>query len=474
MRRRASTLYNLDWFTVILFLVLITIGWINIYSAEYQEEYSSIFNANQRYGTQFLFMMVAIGIAIIILIIDSKFYSLVPYLVYGFAILLLLIVWKFGVKVKGARSWFQIGGFLFQPAELAKFATSLALAKYISTFSFSLEKFRSWAIVFLIILAPAGLIMLQPDMGSTLVYGALILVLYREGFPGWILVLGIFTATLFIVTLSVDRFLIVIGLVAISYGFFYFLNRRLKNIFISMIIMGVTGALFYLIKKIFHLPIDKYYLALGTLTVSGIILTIISLKKRISHVFLVLVFLFSSIAFTYAVNYMFDNILGNHQRSRMNILLNIESDPLGKGYNVNQSKIAIGSGGITGKGFLQGTQTKFNFVPEQSTDFIFCTIGEEWGFLGSGLLIIFYVTLLLRIIFLAERQRSVFSRVYAYCVFSILFLHFMVNIGMTVGLLPVIGIPLPFVSYGGSSLLSFTLLLFVLLRLDASRVELLR
>lgn len=474
MRRTTNTIYSLDWFTVILFLVLVTIGWINIYAADYKEDYTSIFSFSQRYGKQFLLIMAAIVLAIIILIIDSKFYSLIPYLVYGISILMLLIVWKFGVKIKGARSWFHIGPLFFQPAELAKFGTSLALAKYLSTFSFNMEKFRSWAIVALIILSPAGLILLQPDTGSTLVYGALILVLYREGLPGWILVLGAFTAALFIATLSLDRFLIIFILVMISLGFFYFMNRRLKNLLISILILGFTGLLFYGAKIFLNLSIDKYYLSLLTLGVSAIIFAIISVRKKIQRVFLVLIFLFSSIAFTYSVNYVFDNILGKHQRSRVNILLNIESDPLGKGYNVNQSKIAIGSGGITGKGFLQGTQTKFNFVPEQSTDFIFCTIGEEWGFIGSGTLIIIYVILLLRIVFIAERQRSVFSRVYAYCVFSILFFHFAINIGMTIGLFPVIGIPLPFVSYGGSSLWSFTLLLFVLLRLDASRMELLR
>lgn len=419
MRERQGILNNIDWITVLLFLMLAFVGWINIYSAVYNEDHSSIFDFSQRYGKQLIWIFAAMGIALIIVIIDASFFITFAYLIYGISIVSLMAVLVAGTEIAGSKSWFQIGGIAIQPAEFAKFATSLALAKYLSTFNVSLSRLRTKIIASFIIFLPAALVLLQNDAGSALVYVVFILVLFREGLTGNILLIGLAVTVLFVVALLIQKIYIIAFLVFIAVVIFYFMRRSSTNIISLIVILLVSSA------------------------------------------------------FVFSVDYAFDNVLGPHQKKRINVLLGKELDLRGAGYNVHQSKIAIGSGGIAGKGFLQGTQTKYDFVPEQDTDFIFCTIGEEWGYLGSMALIILFLTLLLRLIKLAERQRSNFSRIYGYGVASIIFFHFMVNIGMTIGLLPVIGIPLPFISYGGSSLWAFTILLFIFIRQDASRKELL-
>jgi rod shape determining protein RodA len=430
MRGKRSIFDNIDWFIVVLYVVLVFMGWINIYAAVYNEEHQSIFDMSQRYGKQLLWILTSFAIATTVMLIDQRFYSSFGYLVYGVVIAMLAGVLLFGTEVKGAQSWFSIGSFALQPSEFAKFATCLALAKYLSGQQIRMEELKTKMMATLIIALPAVLILLQPDTGSTLVYAAFIFVLYREGLSGNIFIVGLVSVTLFITTLLLRS-------TTIDLPF----SLQLGGSWIVVVILALfSGGIFYFMRKL------KY-----------------------AWIIVVIAFLASS-AFVTSVDYIFDNVLQAHQTKRIDVLLGLESDPKGAGYNVNQSLIAIGSGGFFGKGLLKGTQTKFDFVPEQSTDFIFCTIGEEWGFLGSFIVIGLFITLLVRIIFLAERQRSKFSRIYGYGLAAILFFHFAVNIGMAIGLAPVIGIPLPFFSYGGSSLWAFTVLLFIFLKLDSDRL----
>jgi len=417
LRARKGTFYNIDWITIFIYLILVIIGWVNIYSAVYDESHSSIVDMSQRYGKQLMFIIAALMLAFIILLVDVKLFSAFSFVIYIITILFLLSVLVIGTKIAGAKSWFQLGGFGLQPAEFAKFATALVLAKYLSGLNVNLLKFSSLFKAGLIIVLPAALIILQPDTGSALVFASFILVLYREGLSSKILLFALMAIVLFIATLMINKFIVL----AVLFSIIFFIYLKLR-------------------------------------------------KRKGSLFILLLIFIMGS-AYVYSVDYAFENILEPHQKTRINVLIGKELDPKGAGYNVNQSKIAIGSGGLSGKGFLQGTQTKFNFVPEQSTDFIFCTVGEEWGLLGSTFLIILFTTLIIRLIILAERQRSAFSRIYGYGVASIFFFHFIINIGMTIGLAPVIGIPLPFLSYGGSSLWAFTILLFIFIRQDASRLE---
>ncbi len=420
MRVAKNLFANVDKTSVILFILLTFFGWINIYASQYNDDASFFFDFSTRYGKQGFFIISSFFVAFLILIIDWKFFYSLAYFFYVICISLLIIVLIKGSITSGATSWFEIGKFKFQPSEFAKYATALALAKYynnihskkIKTF----EKIKSY----LIIIAPCVLILLQNDLGTAIVFSAFIFVLYREGLSGNILIFGLCISVLFIISIMFNKYTIII-----------------------------------------------------CLAVLFLILLIISKRKKKDIIALLSIFTICSV-FVLSSNYIFNNVLAKHQKERINVLIKKDIDPHGSGYNLIQSKIAIGSGGTLGKGFLNGTQTRFDFVPEQSTDFIFCTIGEEWGFLGSIIFILLFTSLLLRILFLAERQRSNFSRIYGYSVATILFLHFFLNIGMTIGLVPVIGIPLPFISYGGSSLLGFTILLFIFLNLDSYRLQILR
>lgn len=419
MRSRQSIIANIDWITIILYFILVLFGWINIYASVYNEEYSSILDMSQRYGKQLMWILAAIVILLIILLIDAKFFSTFAYLIYFAGIAGLIAVLIFGKEIAGSRSWFQLGSFSLQPSEFAKITVSLALAKYLSTFNVSLKKLKHIMRAFAIMLFPALLIFLQNDTGSALVYFSLILVLYREGLSGGLLLTGLIIALLFIFTLLFSNLYVIIGLGVVGIIFFFFINKTTSNILRLLVILIIA---------------------------SGFVLS---------------------------VDYAFNNFLSSHQKKRINVVLGKELDIHGAGYNVHQSKIAIGSGGLWGKGFLKGTQTKYNFVPEQDTDFIFCTVGEEFGFAGSLFLIALYVIFILRLIAISERQKSAFVRIYGYSVVSIFFFHFFINIGMTIGIIPVIGIPLPFISYGGSSLWAFTILLFIFLRQDANRTQIL-
>jgi rod shape determining protein RodA len=474
MRRSINIWKNLDWLTVFLYFILVIMGWLNIYAAVYSEQHQSIFDFDMRYGKQMLWISMSLIMIIVIMLIDTRFYTFFAYVIFGISLILLFLVAYFGKEVNHSRSWFEIAGFHFQPSEFAKVATNLALAKYLSSYGVKIDKTKTILVSTFIIFAPAVLILLQPDFGSVIVYLSLIFVLYREGFPGGFLFFLFLLAVLFILALVLEKIPILIILIIISQFSIIIFNKRYREAIVSTLSLFALYGIIWGISRILNLHILNYYALLFSLIITYIGLLIWSILKKYKVIIWVSLFLGISIGFTSSVEYVFDNFLEQHQKHRINILLGKESDLKGQEYNINQSKIAIGSGGFSGKGYLQGTQTKYNFVPEQSTDFIFCTVGEEWGFLGSFFVLTLFTLLLLRLIILAERQRSVFSRIYGYGLIAILFFHIAINIGMTIGLLPVIGIPLPFFSYGGSSLWAFTLLLFIFLRFDSSRLELLR
>ncbi|MBD9179943.1 MAG: rod shape-determining protein RodA [Odoribacter splanchnicus] len=470
MNRQSELLKNIDWLSIFMYTLLVFMGWLNIYAAVYNDSHSSIFDISQKYGKQIIWIGASFGLGFIIMLTDSKFFTAFSFIIYGLMIALLAAVLVFGKEVNGARSWFEIGSIRLQPAEFAKFATCLAVANVMSRHGFKMMRFSSLLTIGILLALPALLIIKQNDTGSALVYSSFILVMYREGLHGSILLLCFMTVALFIFTLlypPMTVLLLIIGGTLIAFLYY----RQNKHEFYRIIIFLVSCFLFLLfLKWLLDLPVSDHKLLLISYLLCNLIGIYFIYKRKMRHIMLVVLASWLCIGATIGVDYAFDK-LQPHQRDRINNLLGIESDLTGAGYNVNQSKIAIGSGGFSGKGFLQGTQTKFNFVPEQSTDFIFCTVGEEWGFLGSTVVIGLLMAFILRIIYLAERQRSDFSRIYGYGVASILFFHMAINIGMTIGVAPVIGIPLPFFSYGGSSLWAFTILIFIFLRLDANRLQ---
>ena len=469
---RSNFWARIDWVTLGIYLILILLGWMSIYSATYVEDQEfHLFNFSTRYSRQFIFILAALLIGLVILVVDSKFWAFFAYPIYGVMIFLLLLVLVVGDVINGAKSWIVFGPVSLQPSEFAKFGTILAMAKVLSRFNFKIHDLKSILLLAVIIGSPAVLIYAQHDIGSAIVYVALLLVLFREGLTPTFLILGALAVFLFFLTLvfpllgliSIISILAIIMVAIFQKNFWYFvLGLIIPAGFYFLVISGL---------KAFDIdwPISRHILIAGFLT--ALVNALILYKKRLKHLYLIVLVWFGSLLFITSVDYVFNELLEPHQRSRINIVLGLEEDYLGQGYNLNQSKIAIGSGGLFGKGFLKGPQTRFDFVPEQSTDFIFCTVGEEWGFMGSVVLLGLFIGLFLRLIFLAERQRSAFSRIFGYGVVSILFFHFLVNIGMTVGVVPVIGIPLPFFSYGGSSLWGFSLLTFVFLRLDTDRFD---
>ena len=469
MKDRENIFAEIDWFTIGLYFLMVFLGWINIYSAVYNEENSSILDFSQRYGKQLIWIGMAVIFIIIVFIIDAKFFSAIAFPVYIAMMLLLIGVLLFGVEVNGARSWIAIGSFRLQPAEFAKFATGLAIASYLSSFNFKIHNIKSLFYIGIILFIPAALILLQNDTGSAIVYIAFFLVLYREGLSAGFLFTGVFAVILFILAMIFSLTTLSIIILATSLIAYWLFRRDLREILFSIIIFAISFTIFYLIGNYTRLEMPLYFIIFSSVILSGLFYLLFAYRFRNKIAFVVTSALLGSFIFTSSVDYVFNNVLEQHQQDRIRVVLGLLSDPQGVGYNVTQSKIAIGSGGIVGKGFLQGTQTKFDFVPEQSTDFIFCTVGEEWGFLGTSTVVLLFVVLLLRLIYLAERQRSNFNRIYGWGVVSIIFFHFVINIAMTIGLAPVIGIPLPFFSYGGSSLWGFTLLLFVFLKLDSSR-----
>jgi rod shape determining protein RodA len=471
--RKVNIFKSLDWFTILLYVILVAIGWVNIYSAGYSDETRSVFEFSKIYGKQLIWIFAAFLIATIIIIIDSRAYAAFSYLIYGGAMLALILVIPLGVKINGATSWFDLAGYRLQPSEFAKITVCLALAKFVSTYDVKIRKPENILIAAGILILPISLIIFQNDAGSALSYIIFIIVLFREGLPPWIPAVGILSIVLFVLALLVNLFTISLFLILFGFLGFVLIRKSLKETGIGVLIFVVIMSVFETINQLLMLKIPFSNIILLSITLSSISYLVFAYIKRIKIIYPIVGFFFSAVFFIYSVNYIFNNVLEKHQQTRITVLLGIKTDLQGVGYHVNQSIIAIGSGGIKGKGLLEGTQTKFNFVPDQGTDFIFSTLGEEWGFLGTSLTIVLLWTLLLRLVYLAERQRSQFSRIYGYGVASILFFHIIVNIGMTIGLMPVIGIPLPFYSYGGSSLWSFTILLFIFIRLDASRTELL-
>jgi len=469
--RNTNILTRIDKTAIILFILLIIMGWFNIYAAVYNEEHSGLLDMSQRYGKQFIWIVASVVIAIFVVIIDNRFYFFFSWFIYGACMLLLILVVIFGKEINGARSWFEFGGFSLQPSEFAKFGTALALAGYLNTRRQDLTRLSAIVPASAIILFPALLTLLQPDMGSAVVYFSLFIVLFREGMSWYIFVSGLLMIVLFFLTLLTNNLYLTIGIIAIAVFLVWFTTRKWNIVLFGTGIFILITVIMFLLDQYIIKSIGDEMVIFISLILSGVVYAFYIYNKRAVSLLIIYLFLVGSILYINSVDYTFNNFLKPHQKERVDILLGFKSDLHGTGYNVNQSIISIGSGGFAGKGFLQGTQTKFKFVPKQSSDFIFCTVGEEWGFLGSGIVIGIYLFLLMRLIKLAERQRSDFSRIYGYCVVSILFTHIFLNIGMAIGLVPVIGIPLPFLSYGGSSLWGFTILLFIFLRLDASRTE---
>ncbi len=419
MTTRNNIIGKIDWWLLAMYLALAAIGISAIYAAAFNENAPSLIDMSQHYGKQFLFLGVSLFLGLVIMLIDAKFFNAFAYVIYGLSILLLLYVLVAGSTIAGSKSWIQFGGFSFQPSEFAKFGTALAVAHYLGGINTDFSKLKTQMIAYALVLFPMMLVLLQGDAGSALVFLVFILVFYREGMSGKILLIGLGAVVLFLLTLYFSKWYVMIGLAVIFVILMFLIERTKKNIWKMIAVFAVAAM------------------------------------------------------FVFSVDFFFYKVLKQHQRTRINIILGVEKDIYGVGYNLHQSKIAIGSGGFFGKGYLQGTMTKYNFVPEQHTDFIFCTIGEEFGFFGSFVLLSLYLAFLIRIILLAERQRSPFSRIYGYAIASIMFFHLFVNIGMTIGLMPVIGIPLPFLSYGGSSLLMFSLMFFVFLKQDANRMNIL-
>lgn len=471
MKRSVNIWNHLDKVTVLLFLVMIIMGWFNIYAAVYNEEHKEILDLSQRYGKQFIWIIATIILSIFILIIDSRFYLFFAWVIYAIVILMLILVLVLGTEINGARSWFEFGPLGLQPSEFAKFATALALAAFLSRRNIDLTHFSDFLQASGIILLPAFLTALQPDMGSTIVFLAFYLVLFREGMSPFIFVSGLLIVILFFLTLLINNLYLQLALILGAFILAYFATRKWKLCLAGFGIMALTGGVIFILDRFLLKSLGNDLVIIITVILSGLVFAYYIYLKKAMGILIIYLFLLGGIIYINSVDYGFNHILKPHQKERVEIMLGFKSDPHGTGYNVNQSIISIGSGEFTGKGYLQGTQTKFKFVPSQSTDFIFCTVGEEWGFLGSAFVIMIYLFFLIRLVRLAERQRAVFTRIYGYGVISILFMHFFINIGMAIGLIPVIGIPLPFFSYGGSSLWGFTILLFIFLRLDASRTE---
>ena len=473
MRKREHTfLGKLDWWSVSVYLVLVLIGWISIFSAVYDPQHGQIFDTSQRYGMQMIWIFGAWFLAIVVLLIPTRFYEMFSNVLYVLGILLLLSVLVLGVERGGSKSWLVFGPVHFQPAEMTKVFVALGLAGVMSRPHFHLNTFRGIFYVTALILIPAALILLEDETGLALVLTAFIIVLYREGLPGWIPLTGIAAIVLFLLSIIWSPLYVLWLTLDICFITALLAATRKRPVLLAIISFVAVYLLIPLLLNLFSVDIFAYiekYVWFLIVTVPLVIVSLIlAFRKRLTFLKILVLSFVGSIVLIFSVGYLFNNVLRPHQQARIETLLGIDKDIYGSGYNVYQSKVAIGSGGFSGKGFLQGTQTKYNFVPEQSTDFIFCSIGEEWGFLGTSLVVFLYMFLLIRIIQISERQRHPFGRIYGYGVAACIFFHVFINIGMTIGITPVIGIPLPFISYGGSSLWTFTLLLFILLKMDAT------
>ena len=476
-RRQGSVLRNIDWWTILIYIALLSFGWISVCGASYSYGETDIFSLDTRSGMQIIWIVTSIMLGFVIVMLDDRFYDTFAFIIYGLLLLLLFATIFNPHSIKGSRSWLVLGPLRIQPAEFAKFATALALSKLMSTYGYNINQWKNFAATLAIILLPMLFIVLQRETGSALVYLAFFLMFYREGMPGSILFTGVAMVVYFVVGIrfaevymggtptSVGKFSVLLLVQLFSIGMVWvYSNRRIALQMLFYCVVVTLLSLFLLL-----IPVDIVYVQMAlTVVLIGYLLWL-WLSTRVRSYLFIALFALGSVAFFYGADFIMQNVMEPHQRSRINVLLGLDEDLRGAGYNVHQSEIAIGSGGLQGKGFLNGTQTKLKFVPEQDTDFIFCTVGEEEGFVGSAGVLLLFLILILRLIYLSERQPYHFSRVYGYCVLSIFLFHVFINVGMVLGLTPVIGIPLPFFSYGGSSLWGFTFLLFIFLRLDAAR-----
>ena len=483
--RSGNIWQNVDWITIGLFLVLVFFGWLNIYGASYTFDQTSIFDFSNRAGKQFTWIMGSLIMGIVLLLIDYKTYDVLAYIAYGAMLLLLLATPFLAHDIKGSLSWISLGPVNLQPAEFAKCVVALAVAKYMGRYEYKLRTWRDLIVPFALIGVPALIIMiLQKETGSALVFAAFLLVFYRQGMSGYVLWIGVAAVALFIISIRFGAVPLPLGsgsvgilscMLLLTAVEIFFICKEHRMRWQALILVGSVVAIYgicLLLSSWFTMPFD--WISMGVVIALVLYNVFVSLYWRKYMLLLVALFTLFCIGYTHACDFAFTRVLQPHQRIRIEVLLGMKEDPAGAGYNVNQARIAIGSGRFLGKGYLNGTQTKLQFVPEQDTDFIFCTVGEEWGFVGSIGVLLVYLFFILRLIEIAERQRNTTTQIYAYAVASIFLFHLTINVGMVLGLLPVIGIPLPFFSYGGSSLWGFTLLLFILLRLDAARMEQLR
>ena len=486
---------SIDWKLVVCYLILVVIGWFNIYASVHSSEPESMFDFSCRSGKQLVWILTSLGIAVFILFaLSPRIYEGLSVPIYFATLVLLVSVIFLGIEVKGSRSWFEFGAIRFQPAEISKISTSLMLATFMSQLGYKMGRVKDFIITALIILIPMGIIVLQSETGSALVYVGFIFMLYREGLSGWLIFMLGMAILLFILTLTASPFTAILVLAAVtSLCICLYTGQGKMWLIVGLPLITITALIPTVmnsyeagmegaaaISRVIgdstltegaagELPliakIKPLYILLGILGIAFPFMILHAYRNRSRFAFLALVAQLAGIALVFSADFIFNEVLQDHQRKRIEVLLGMKEDPAGVGYNVNQSMIAIGSGGLFGKGYLNGTQTTFGFVPEQSTDFIFCTIGEEWGFVGSSIVILLYVFLIWRLIYNAERSREAFTRIYGYCVACCIFMHLFINIGMTIGLMPVIGIPLPLISYGGSSLWGFTAMLFIFIAL---------
>lgn len=480
MTRRNSIWKSIDWLTVVIYLLLIACGWVSVCGASYDYIDHDFFDFSTRAGKQFMWIICSFGLGFVLLMLDDKMYDLFAYIVYVLLAALLIATIFIAPDTKGSRSWLILGPVSLQPAEFAKFATALALAKCMSTYGFSINNKKNALTAVFLILFPMVLIILQRETGSALVYLAFFLVLYREGMPGAVLFAGICAVVYFVVGIRFSEtciagtptpageFAVLLMALLFAAGMVRMYPKKWKPARNILAVTAGTLAVACIVAE-YVVPFNIVWVQWGLCVLAVGYLLFLVLDERHPSYLLIGLFIAGSVAFLYSSDYFFSRVLEPHQQVRIKVVLGMEEDLAGAGYNVNQSKIAIGSGGLLGKGFLNGTQTKLKYVPEQDTDFIFCTVGEEEGFVGSCVVLLLFLTLVLRLIWLAERQPTTFGRVYGYSVMSIFLFHLFINIGMVLGLTPVIGIPLPFFSYGGSSLWGFTILLFIFLRIDAGR-----
>ena len=483
--RSGNILQNVDWITIGFFLLLVLFGWMNIYGASYTFDQTSIVDFSNRAGKQFTWIVGSLVLGTVLLLIDYKTYDVLAYIAYGLMVGLLFVTPFLAHNIKGSLSWISLGPVSLQPAEFAKCVVALAVAKYMGRYEYKLRTWRDLIVPFALIGVPAAIIMiLQKETGSALVFAAFLLVFYRQGMSGYVLWTGVAAVALFIISIrwggvplplgsgSAGMLTCMLLLTAVE---IFFISKEHRVRWQALILVGSVAAV-YAICLIVNIwvTVPFNWVSMGVVLALMMYTVFISVYWRKYRLLLVAAFSFFCIGYTQACDFVFTRVLQPHQRIRIEVLLGMKEDPAGAGYNVNQARIAIGSGRFFGKGYLKGTQTKLQFVPEQDTDFIFCTVGEEWGFVGSIGVLLVYLLFILRLIEIAERQRNISTQIYAYAVASIFLFHLTINVGMVLGLLPVIGIPLPFFSYGGSSLWGFTLLLFILLRLDAARMEQLR